>query len=267
MDLPQILVISTKKGKSGEIAESIGAKRSPQTDSVVVDYLWDIDNKYYTSQVLIRTVDLCVPNNLPVEGVNALIVYHDLDTPDDPESVDRELKHLASILPALTTAEILLFCCGAISDEYLVREKLVNWCLCNKFELVELQQTGDSESDTEGNKYGIERIVEALHAHIWPNIVLKDKPGTEETSKLDEIEEQFENIRLTRDPAERLQMQHMLDGIMGDENADFGELFGQLMAMKEHAASLPTNARRRVAEQVVTAFWKAIGGDHLEIDD
>lgn len=48
-----------------------------------------------------------------------------------------------------------------------------NWCLHNKFELVELDQTGDSESDTEGNKYGIERIIEALHAHTWPNIVLK----------------------------------------------------------------------------------------------
>jgi hypothetical protein len=58
-----------------------------------------------------------------------------------------------------------------------------------------------------------------------------------------------------------------LDGIMGDEDADFGELFDQLMAMKEHAASLPTNARRIVAEQIATAFWKAIGGDHLEIED
>lgn len=54
---------------------------------------------------------------------------------------------------------------------------------------------------------------------------------------------------------------------MGDQNADFGELFSNLMAMKEHAASLPTNERRMVAEQVVTAFWKAMGGDLLEIED
>lgn len=57
-----------------------------------------------------------------------------------------------------------------------------------------------------------------------------------------------------------------LDGIMG-EHADFGELFSQLMAMKEHAASLPTNEKRRVAEQIVTAFWRAIGGDLLEIEE
>jgi len=50
---------------------------------------------------------------------------------------------------------------------------VLNWCVHNKFELVELEQTEDLECDTEGNKYGIERIIEALHAHTWPNIVLK----------------------------------------------------------------------------------------------
>lgn len=56
------------------------------------------------------------------------------------------------------------------------------------------------------------------------------------------------------------------DGIMG-EHADFGELFSQLMAMKEHAASLPSNEKRRVAEEIVTAFWRAIGGDLIEIEE
>lgn len=119
---------------------------------------------------------------------------------------------------------------------------VLNWCLHNKFELVELDQTGDSESDTEGNKYGIERIIEALHAHTWPDIVFKsnvsqisaikkkicvhkyfsflytkikmcfvtDTASVYETLKVNEIEEQFENIRLSRDPSERLRMQDML---------------------------------------------------------
>lgn len=57
------------------------------------------------------------------------------------------------------------------------------------------------------------------------------------------------------------------DGIMGEENVDFGELFSQLRAMKEHAALLPTNQRRIAAEQLVTAFWKAMGGDPSEMED
>lgn len=60
---------------------------------------------------------------------------------------------------------------------------------------------------------------------------------------------------------------YVLDGIMGEENTDFGELFGQLMAMKEHAAALSPSNRRAAAEQLVTAFWKAMGGDASEIED
>ncbi|KAL6255706.1 hypothetical protein P5V15_012950 [Pogonomyrmex californicus] len=260
MNLPRVLIVSTKEGKAKEIAERIGAEHLSEEDEIV-DYLWNIDNKYYTSQVLVHTVEN-LSHKLTVEGINALIVYHD----PQADKVDQELEQLASLATSLTAAEVLLFSCSMISDSFL-RDKVLNWCLHNKFELVELEQTGDPECDTEGNKYGIERIIEALHANTWPNIVLKDKSCVGQASEVNEIEEQFENIRLTRDPSETLRMQDMLDGIMGDENADFGELYGQLMTMKEHAASLPTNERRLVAEQVVTAFWKAMGGDLLEIED
>lgn len=62
-------------------------------------------------------------------------------------------------------------------------------------------------------------------------------------------------------------MNTVTDGIMNSEEADFGELFSNLRAMKEHAASMPSNQRRQAAEQLVTAFWKAIGGDPSEVDD
>ena len=54
---------------------------------------------------------------------------------------------------------------------------------------------------------------------------------------------------------------------MGEESTDFGELFGSLMDMKEHAASLSSDHRRAAAEQLVTAFWKAMGGDPSEVED
>ncbi|KMQ96406.1 alpha- and gamma-adaptin-binding protein p34 [Lasius niger] len=235
MNLPRVLIVSTKEGKAKEIAENIGAERLSEEDDIV-DYLWDIDNKYYTSQILVRTIE-SISYKIPVEGINALIVYHD----PQANNADQELEYLASLTNSLT-AEVFLFSCNTITDT-LLRDKVLNWCLHNKFELVELDQTGDSESDTE------------------------DKPCVDETHEVSEIGEQFENIRLTRDPSERLHMQDILDGILGDENADFGELFGQFMAMKEQAASLPSNERRVMAEQVVTAFWKAMGGDLLEIED
>ncbi|XP_029174233.1 alpha- and gamma-adaptin-binding protein p34-like [Nylanderia fulva] len=260
MSLPRVLIVSTKEGKAKEIAENIGAEHLSEENDIV-DYLWNIDNKYYTSQILVRTTE-SKSCKLPMEGINALIVYHD----PQAHTVDQELEYLASLSNSLTTAEVFLFSCSAITDT-LLRDKVLNWCLHNKFELVELDQTGDSESDTEGNKYGIERIIEALHAHTWPNIILKNKPCADETHEVNEIGEQFENIQLTHDLSERLHVQDIIDGILGDENADFGELLGQFMAMKEQIASLPSNERRAVAEQIVAAFWKAMGGDHLEIED
>lgn len=51
---------------------------------------------------------------------------------------------------------------------------MIKWCLQKKFELIELNKPDiDAEADSEHNKYGIERIIEALHAHMWPNMILK----------------------------------------------------------------------------------------------
>lgn len=111
--------------------------------------------------------------------------------------MDEELERLATLSASFTMAEILLFSCSTISDA-LLRDKsivviyfvhlyinfsivtlvyisVLHWCLQNKFELVELEQMGDPEPDAEGNKFGTERIIEALHAHTWPNIILKGK--------------------------------------------------------------------------------------------
>ena len=54
---------------------------------------------------------------------------------------------------------------------------------------------------------------------------------------------------------------------MGDSGgvAGFASLFEQLAGMKDRVSNLPTDQRRAAAEQVVMAFWKAIGGDDDEL--
>lgn len=229
-------------------------------------YLWHIDNKYYTSQVL-----LCTTENpradVSIEGAQALIIHHD----PQKEGAEQSLEEWTSLICSMVEAEVLLFLCNTIVDA-TIRDKVTKWCIQKKFELVEFELPELSETcedfDPIHNKYGIERITEALHAHMWPNMILKGKPSSgEEPTDVKEVEKQLDNIRLAQHPTERLEMESMLDGIMGGENADFGELFSQLMAMKQHAASLPTNQRRIAAEQLVTAFWKAMGGDLSEIDE
>ncbi|KAK2579696.1 hypothetical protein KPH14_011043 [Odynerus spinipes] len=265
MDLPRVLILSTVRGKAAEIAKNIGGKNISNQDDIEY-YLWDINNKYYTSQVL-----LCATENpdinISTEGVEALLVHHD----PQADNADKNLDQWSSVILSLSKADVLLLICNFISNMDL-KEKIITWCINKKFELVELQQLDSIENlecDSEDNKYGIERIIEALHAHMWPNMVLKGKSANagETESDVNQVEKQFENIQLTQNTSEHLHMESVLDGLMGGEDADFGELFGQLMAMKEHAASLPTNERRVAAEQLVTAFWKAMGGDPSEIDD
>lgn len=58
-----------------------------------------------------------------------------------------------------------------------------------------------------------------------------------------------------------------LDLISNDGVDDFTELFSQLQMMKESLQSMPMRERKQCAEQMVTAFWKAIGGDEEELGD
>jgi len=48
--------------------------------------------------------------------------------------------------------------------------------------------------------------------------------------------------------------------------AGFSSLFDQLQSMKERVQGLPSDQRKACAEQVVMAFWRAIGGDEDEFE-
>lgn len=49
--------------------------------------------------------------------------------------------------------------------------------------------------------------------------------------------------------------------------SDFTQLFGELQTMKQRVSALPSDQRKACAEQVVMAFWSAIGGDSDEITE
>jgi hypothetical protein len=58
------------------------------------------------------------------------------------------------------------------------------------------------------------------------------------------------------------------DEMLGDSDgvAGFSSLFEQLHIMKEHVQGLPNDQRKACAEQVVMAFWHAIGGNEDELE-
>ncbi len=46
----------------------------------------------------------------------------------------------------------------------------------------------------------------------------------------------------------------------------FEELFSKMAAMKERASAMSGDDRKKYAEQVAVAFWRALGGDEEEVD-
>ncbi|XP_058800624.1 alpha- and gamma-adaptin-binding protein p34-like [Phymastichus coffea] len=261
-DLPRVLITSTKIEKAKEIATNMGGKYFTQ-EADVDHYVLNIDNKYYTAQIA-----LCTTQNLSIDPANyeALIFHYDIESESTLKMVDELLTPILS----QTDAEILLLISHSILDS-IVKGKAVEWCAQKKCELIELDAKEIMELEEDQSKYGIERIIEALETHMWPNINMKDsrKNYQQPQSDVNDVGEQLENVQLSSAQgfADRLQMESVLDGIMNNDEADFGELFGKLRAMKEHAASMPSNQRRLAAEHLVTAFWKAIGGDPAEVDD
>jgi hypothetical protein len=50
------------------------------------------------------------------------------------------------------------------------------WCIRHGYELVELDPLEKPDPDDDfPETLGIERIIQALHAHSWPNLELKSK--------------------------------------------------------------------------------------------
>ncbi|XP_014215029.1 alpha- and gamma-adaptin-binding protein p34-like [Copidosoma floridanum] len=264
MDLPRVLIVSSKMDNAKEIANSMKAKYLLRQGDVE-QYLLDIDNKYYTAQIL-----LCTTENLSIDASDfeALLLHHDFETEDTLKMVEEQITAIVT----QSTAEVLLLLSNSIPN-VSIREKVIGWCAAKKFELIELDPTDKEIMDLEEDQsnYGIARIIEVLETHAWPNMNLKvDRKNTEvPQSEINKVEDQLENVQLntSKDFSECLQMESILDGIMNNEDADFGELFSHLKAMKEQTAQMPSNQRKVAAEQLVTAFWKAIGGDPSEIDD
>ncbi|XP_008550501.1 alpha- and gamma-adaptin-binding protein p34 [Microplitis demolitor] len=269
MDLPRVLILSTENNKASEIAKDLDSQLLGDDDDVKY-FSWDIDNKYYSARVVLCATER-LPLRIPVDGIEAVILHYE-PKGDEPLVLEKYVP----LIQSLNEADIFLLACETFPDAQK-KDEVTEWCHVNKFELVEMtnpESTPDvMDDDFEQEKFGIERLIEVLHTHTWPNRILKGIPNgrisTSNEPDVNEIKEQLDNIQLnaSRNGTDNLLMNSVLDGIMGEENTDFGELFGQLMAMKEHAATLSPSNRRAAAEQLVTAFWKAMGGDASEIED
>ncbi|XP_055983214.1 alpha- and gamma-adaptin-binding protein p34 [Sorex fumeus] len=268
-------------------------------DDAVRLYPWTIDNKYYTADI-----NLCVvPNKCLVtpeiaESVQAFVIYFDSTQKSGLDSVSSWLPLAEAWLP-----EVMILVCDRVCENGVTRQKAQEWCIDHSFELVELSPEELPEEDDDfPESTGVKRIIQALNANVWSNVVMKNDrnqgfsllsslagahpsvgiaerarseqctPAADGTETLgdhpgsaaDAADPQVDSLA---DPMLDLDIQELASLTAGGADVEnFERLFSKLKEMKDKAATLPHEQRKVHAEKVATAFWMAIGGDRDEIE-
>lgn len=257
---PCIAVVSCSGLKTAEsiielLSEHTNINKTIKDESTT--YLWNIKTKYYTAQV-----DLCPVRTGETRSeafnkrVEAIIVYFD----SNKDSGLDDVKMWEGLLEDSQPDVKLLITDVCTADTKINNSDAVKWCVKHGFELIELKSDNvkanacesDEENDMDNEVHGIERIIEALQNHLWTNLVMNSKESQASTVK-------------ESNPSSSIDS--MITNMFNDEEADFAELFQHLHMMRESVQSLSVRERRQCAEQVVSAFWRAIGGDEEEMGD
>lgn len=251
---PNIVVVSSSNTKPKSLIRLITDNNSDseQEENNKISKKWKFDTKYYSAEV--EFVGLSEDYQRTEEfneNVEALIIHMDSNKTTGLE----DLKKWESLENDCNPEVKLLVSNYFTAETKVSHNKATEWCIKRGYELVELYPQSKTKSDELEDiieeKTGVERIVEALQAHVWPNLVMK----AEDTGKLT-ISRSTKETRSTR------------ENLVADDGLDeFTDLFQQLHTMKDSMQSMPVHQRRQCAEQMVTAFWKAIGGDEDEIAD
>ncbi|XP_057286504.1 alpha- and gamma-adaptin-binding protein p34 isoform X2 [Pezoporus wallicus] len=282
-------------GITGKDDITVGATTSGR----VKFYPWTIDNKYYSADI-----HLCVvPDTFLVtadiaESVQAFVVYFDSTIKSGLDNVSEWLALTEEWLP-----EVMILVCNRVSENGVNRQKAQEWCIKHGFELVELSpEELPDEDDDFPESTGVKRIVQALNANVWSNVVMKsdrtqgfgllstlaganrsirseESQDTEPNPAAAEREESCSDNREDGASTTNLQMDSTVDPVLDTDIQElaslttregdlenFERLFSKLKEMKDKAATLPHEQRKLHAEKVAKAFWMAIGGDRDEIE-
>lgn len=243
--IPSIVVVSSSSTKPKSLIRLITGNSGDDEleESDCISKKWHIDTKYYSAEVnFIGITEDYVRTEEFNDNVEALIIHMDSNKSTGLE----DLKKWETLENDCNPEVKLLISNYFAVETKITQNRATEWCLKRGYELVELYPNKATTEESEqiiAEKTGVDRIVEALQAHMWPNLIMKG----ENTMKM---------------ATNKSAKEELDDGI--DE---FADLFQQLHTMKGSIESMPMQQRRQCAEQMVTAFWRAIGGEEDEIAD
>ncbi|KAF2882097.1 hypothetical protein ILUMI_24100 [Ignelater luminosus] len=272
---PSIVIVSSSSTKPKSLIKLITGTTNISEDAEAnsVWHPWQIDTKYYTADVNIYGItEQFVRTGEFNNTVEALIIHMD----SNKESGLDDIQKWGEIENDCDPEIKLLVSNYCTAETKITKTKATEWCLKHGFELIELYPSvKKSNSDTEDceiikEKMGVDRIIEAVQTHIWPNLIMKDKEKTGlETDENIKEKQSIANTSTGKVDGSNNDINiSLLNDFLTDEGTDdFTELFSQLHMIKESIKSMPTSQRKQCAEQMVTAFWRAMGGDEEEISD
>ncbi|GFY46546.1 alpha- and gamma-adaptin-binding protein p34 [Trichonephila inaurata madagascariensis] len=261
-------------------------------------YSWSFTTKYYSSKINLFAVEEKVELDPTFsESIKAVIFYFDSKKLSSFEDVLSWMDTLKNI-----DTEVQLLVCNNCLDECdnpaLERKSILKWCVENQYELVELNPSPENEDEDDENfksAKGYDRVIEALQSYTWANLVMKDEKFVDESPK----KESAEGIRESEDAAKETKSsvsennkdsssseekgcktmnvdgeelgleEHLLNNVLNGEDPggeSFEALFSKFASMKEKAAGLNNEEKKKYAEKVAIAFWRAMGGDEDEIE-
>ncbi|XP_014677268.1 PREDICTED: alpha- and gamma-adaptin-binding protein p34-like [Priapulus caudatus] len=166
------------------IREVIGDDVLPEPEmwaDTIQAYPWHINTKYYSADVHLCTLPTQTLGCREfTDAVQAVVIHFDSKSEESLSAVRCWLTFVAHWQP-----DVRLLVCETLAENsgaVISREKLRSYCLKVAFELVERYgepSSGDEADDSdegfeEVELGGMRRVVQALHAHLWPNLELKD---------------------------------------------------------------------------------------------
>ncbi|XP_019869079.2 alpha- and gamma-adaptin-binding protein p34-like [Aethina tumida] len=250
-DNPSIVIVSCSNTKPLSLIKLITKEKQldPDPKTGIIKCPWIIDTKYYKATVNIIGIDEMYKRTPEFnENVDAVIIHMD----SNKESGLVDLNLWDDLIKECEPEIKLLISNYCTNDTKITKTNALRWCLKHEFELIELYPTVDNTHTDEEiikEKFGVDRIIEALQTHMWPNLEMKQNDKIPSSKKI---------------PKE---VQENVEGTDQDGTDDFTELFSQFHMMKDSFQSMPANQRKKYAEDMVTAFWKAIGGEEEELLD
>ncbi|CAG5119102.1 unnamed protein product [Candidula unifasciata] len=178
MALPSVLFSSSADSfKPHEFVRHILKVPELPQPQIVSDHIeryeWSFETKYYSARAHLCTTDVrTIGDQEFAESVQAFIHFFDPNVPPSFELAKAWLPYLDHINPDI----LMLVCNTSRNSDAIQRKVALEWCIQNSFELVELypEQESDDEEDDFPETTGMARIIQALHAHTWPNLDMKD---------------------------------------------------------------------------------------------